>query len=67
MRYLDSVASQCPYCGEKIELVIDVSQDAEYFIEDCEVCCKPIVVHPELNESHELIGVQLATENDVVG
>lgn len=66
MRYLDSVASQCPYCGESIELVLDVSQDAEYFIEDCEVCCKPITVIPELDANHCLVNVRVLTENDVI-
>lgn len=32
----------CPYCGEKIELVIDVSVTAQAYIEDCSVCCRPI-------------------------
>ncbi|MDB9752184.1 CPXCG motif-containing cysteine-rich protein, partial [Gammaproteobacteria bacterium] len=32
----------CPYCGEKIELVIDCSIPEQSYIEDCEVCCRPI-------------------------
>ena len=34
----------CPYCGETITLVIDDSAGAQRYIEDCHVCCRPIVV-----------------------
>jgi hypothetical protein len=33
----------CPYCGERIGIVIDPGADAQRYIEDCEVCCRPIV------------------------
>ena len=34
----------CPYCGEEISMVLDLSVDRQTYIEDCEVCCKPIEV-----------------------
>ena len=35
----------CPYCGEEITMVIDLSRDGQQtYIEDCEVCCRPIQV-----------------------
>lgn len=33
---------QCPYCGETIELDIEVMDDDQSYIEDCTVCCRPI-------------------------
>lgn len=33
---------QCPYCWEPISMLIDVSQECQVYIEDCEVCCNPI-------------------------
>ncbi len=34
---------KCPYCLEKISMIIDVSVDGQQlYIEDCEVCCQPI-------------------------
>ena len=33
---------QCPYCWESISMLIDVSQNQQQYIEDCEVCCNPI-------------------------
>ncbi len=43
---------KCPYCLEKISMLLDVSTDGmQTYIEDCEVCCRPIhiryVVHGE--------------------
>lgn len=33
---------QCPYCGEVIEVLIDCSVPEQEYIEDCQVCCRPI-------------------------
>ncbi len=36
---------KCPYCLEKISMLLDVSvEGAQTYIEDCEVCCRPIQV-----------------------
>ena len=34
----------CPYCSERISMVLDTSVKRQKYIEDCEVCCKPIEV-----------------------
>ena len=34
----------CPYCGEEISMVLDVSISHQTYIEDCEVCCRPIEI-----------------------
>jgi len=33
----------CPYCGETIEVLIDSADSGQQYIEDCQVCCKPII------------------------
>lgn len=35
---------QCPYCWETISMLIDLSQNHQNYIEDCEVCCNPIQI-----------------------
>lgn len=35
---------QFPYCWEQISMLIDVSQNQQTYIEDCEICCNPIQV-----------------------
>jgi len=44
MTFIDTYRTNCPHCGESIELVIDASVEAQDYVEDCEVCCRPIVV-----------------------
>ena len=34
----------CPYCGEEISMVLDLSVGRQSYIEDCEVCCRPIEI-----------------------
>jgi hypothetical protein len=33
---------QCPYCWEEITLLVDASIEMQDYVEDCEVCCRPI-------------------------
>ena len=33
---------QCPYCGESISVLIDPTEAGMNYIEDCQVCCRPI-------------------------
>jgi hypothetical protein len=33
---------QCPYCWESFTLLVDGSVDQQEYVEDCEVCCRPI-------------------------
>jgi hypothetical protein len=38
--------TNCPYCGEPIILVVDEGGGAnQSYIEDCEVCCRPMQVY----------------------
>lgn len=41
---LETLSDYCPYCGEPIELVVDCSIGEQCYIEDCFVCCHPMVV-----------------------
>jgi hypothetical protein len=38
------VGLQCPWCAEPIELRLDLSGGDQSYIEDCQVCCRPIQV-----------------------
>ncbi len=37
-------AFYCPYCGEEISMVLDLSVRRQTYVEDCEVCCRPIEI-----------------------
>tara|TARA_B100000686_G_C16574413_1_gene854648 strand:- start:782 stop:985 length:204 start_codon:yes stop_codon:yes gene_type:complete len=32
----------CPYCGEVISMLLYILPGLQQYIEDCEVCCRPI-------------------------
>ncbi len=40
---------QCPYCFEKISMLLDSSAGGQRYIEDCEVCCRPIEICYEVS------------------
>ena len=42
MESIQNRSVDCPYCGETIEVVIDCSAPEQDYIEDCQVCCRPI-------------------------
>jgi len=50
-------AIQCPYCGEHISILVDCSVEDQSYIEDCEVCCRPInlSIHVDNNQNIQLI------------
>jgi Cysteine-rich CPXCG len=49
----------CPYCGERLQTRVDLTADEPSFVEDCEVCCRPIEFHIERNDGGELIALQV--------
>jgi transcription elongation factor Elf1 len=44
----------CPYCWQEISMVLDVSEPHQTYVEDCEVCCKPIEVEYSLEDEKVL-------------
>ncbi|HEY3129340.1 MAG TPA: CPXCG motif-containing cysteine-rich protein [Acidobacteriota bacterium] len=35
---------ECPHCGEWLEICLDPSLPFQIYIEDCQICCKPIQI-----------------------
>ena len=46
---------QCPYCWEPISMLLDSSVTNTTYIEDCEVCCRPIQITASFNNQSDLI------------
>ena len=44
----------CPYCGESISILIDCSVEQQSYIEDCQVCCRPISLSVSCDENDEV-------------
>lgn len=60
MNELLPTSVDCPYCGETIEVLIDGSVSEQQYIEDCQVCCRPIRFDVSVPES----GYPLVNVND---
>jgi len=45
----------CDACGEEIVVPIDASAGSEQqYVEDCPVCCRPNVIHLEIDEDGQV-------------
>ena len=63
MNNLKSNKINCPYCGEMIWIQIDCSIENQTYIEDCQVCCRPIHINVTVNEDAE-VEVYSSREDD---
>ena len=52
----------CPYCGENIDVIVDCSETEQDYIEDCQVCCRPINFY--INVMNEDVNIRVASENE---
>jgi hypothetical protein len=52
----------CPYCWEPIEVSLDLSVETQQQVEDCSVCCRPIVVRYTAANG-ELASIDVMAEN----
>ncbi len=50
MSLLETVPIVCPYCGERVEVVVDCSIGFQEYVEDCHVCCQPIGLNVSLDD-----------------
>ncbi len=48
---------QCPYCGEPFDTTVDASGGSSSYIEDCQVCCRPIEISIDVSPDGRLNSV----------
>jgi len=63
MNLVEECAADCPYCGEPITVLVDASCGDQSYIEDCEVCCQPMIVNASADEDGN-VGVSLHREDE---
>jgi hypothetical protein len=65
MNTVESVSGFCPYCGERVVILVDASEGDQQYTEDCEVCCQPMVVAVAVAiAEEETVTMRLYSEND---
>ncbi len=45
----------CPYCWQPITVLVDCSVSAQDYVEDCHICCRPILLRIHLEEDVAVI------------
>lgn len=63
MNHVAESKVHCPYCGQKIEVLIDCSVEQQHYIEDCQVCCRPIELTVTIDEQGD-VEVFVAQDNE---
>jgi len=53
----------CPYCGETITILVDDSLPEQDYVEDCQVCCRPIVLNVSVDSDGDA-AVLATAENE---
>ncbi len=46
---------QCPYCWQTISMIFERLYPDQEYIEDCEVCCRPIEVSYTLSDEEDIL------------
>ena len=39
----------CPHCNAQIAVLVDPSVEHQEYIEDCEICCRPLVINYKID------------------
>jgi len=60
----DWIELHCPYCGERIDVAVDASAGDQQYIEDCQVCCRPIVLAVSLDPADETVRIVARREDE---
>jgi hypothetical protein len=60
---LEETTIGCPYCGESIAVLLDAQEAEQEYIEDCQVCCRPIVFVVTI-DLEDALSVMVRAEDD---
>lgn len=41
---------RCPFCGETITVIVDISAGSQTYVEDCPVCCQAMQITIEADD-----------------
>lgn len=62
MYALEHATIQCPYCWEVLNISVDPSERQQTYVEDCQICCQPMVISASFDESG-VLHVSASQEN----
>jgi hypothetical protein len=60
----EEISAQCPYCGSPISFLCEQYAGAQAYVEDCEVCCRPIHIAFEVDDDEGITSFHARRLND---
>lgn len=51
----EPITVDCPWCGESFVTFFDISMGSQSYIEDCQVCCRPIQLDCEVTRKGRIV------------
>lgn len=54
----------CPYCAAPISVLVDCSVEQQTYVEDCQVCCQPMVLQVYADPETDEVTVNAFQENE---
>ena len=61
---LPTATYACPHCGETVETLLDPDTAGDSLIEDCPVCCRPIVLTVAIDDQGGVRLAEVRPENE---
>jgi len=63
MSFLETQPILCPYCSSRIDIVVDYSMAHQEYVEDCQTCCRPILLRINISSEQE-VDIDARQENE---
>jgi hypothetical protein len=57
------VSIACPWCGERLDVRVDVTAGEREYVDDCEVCCRPMELAVETDERGGLAALRVRRQD----
>jgi hypothetical protein len=62
MNALEECLVCCPYCGESQTVLVETGLPPDDLVEDCQVCCQPMVLR--VTAADGSVSIDVRREND---
>ena len=63
MSQLEEQSVTCPYCWESISVLLDPGDSDTSYVEDCQVCCRPVLFRLSVDARGSL-AAEVSREDD---
>lgn len=58
----EEISLSCPYCGEPLIVEPEPYDELMEYVEDCSVCCRPIVITVKYSEKGSFVDARKENE-----